>query len=580
MKKSWVVWACFVFSGLSLTAACGDKVFPVEGQAPGRSRFASDRAVPGGKITVYAGSMPKSLNYLLDNNVFSAQVFGFMYSSLLGMDDESGDYAPGLASQWSVSDDGRVFTFTLDPAAQWSDGRPITAEDVKWSFDAIMNPAHTTGSHKVGLAAFMQTPPEVLAPDRIRFTASEVHWRNLGAAGGFPVMPAHIFKDKDFNKINYDFPVVSGPYEISRMRENLSLEMKRRRDWWADSRAANWHLYNFDTVDYVFFSDSENAWEAFRKGRFDVMPIYTARIWVQETNGERFDKNWIVKRSVRNQRPMGFQGFAMNLRKPPYDDVRVRMALAYLLDRKTFNETMMYGQYFLHRSYYEDLYDQDHPCPNPFFDYNPVRARALLAEAGWKPDPSSGLLTKDGKPLVVRFLTNSGGTDKFLARYTSDLAKEGIGLVTERKDWAAWARDMDAYNFEMTWAAWSAGLQKDPEGMWSSMQAASEGGNNITGFTHSHVDALIEKQKSEMSLVVRNDICREIDSVATAAVPYILLWNSDTTRLLWWNKFGVPETVISKFGSSDDALVYWWFDPDSADALSDAMKRGLSLPKP
>ncbi len=574
------ILACFLLLGLTLVTGFGDTVFPEGEKAPGRSRFASDRAVPGGRIVVYAGSMPKSLNYLLDNNVFSAQVFGFMYSSLLGMDDVSGDYAPGLASSWTVSDDGRVFTFTLDPAARWSDGRPITADDVKWSFDAIMDPTHMTGSHKVGLAAFMETPPEVLAPNCIRFTASEVHWRNLGAAGGFPIMPAHVFKDRDFNKINYDFPVVSGPYAIGSILENRSIEMKRRHDWWAESRESNWHLYNFDTLEYVFFSDSENAWEAFRKGRFDVMPVYTARIWVQETDGERFDRNWIVKKSVRNQRPMGFQGFAMNLRRPPYNDVRVRKALAHLLDRQTFNETMMYGQYFLHRSYYEDLYDNEHPCPNPFFDYNPDRARVLLAEAGWKPDPASGMLAKDGKPLVVRFLTNSGGTDKFLARYKRDLEKVGIGLETERKDWAAWARDMDSYNFEMTWAAWSAGLQKDPEGMWSSAQASGEGGNNITGFADSHVDELIEKQKSEMSLAARNEICREIDSIATAAVPYILLWNTDTTRMLWWNKFGVPETTISKFGSAEDALVYWWFDPDSAEALSDAMKRGLPLPKP
>lgn len=561
-------------------ASGAETLFPENGQVAGHSKFASERAVPGGSIVVSAGSVPKSLNVLLDNNVFSSRVFGMMYETLLGMDDDTGEYAPGLARNWTVSEDGRVFTFTLDPAARWSDGRKITAEDVKWSFEAIMKPEHMTGSHKVALAAFTQTPPEVLAPDRIRFTSSEVHWRNLGAAGGFPVMPSHVFGDRDFNKLNFDFPVVSGPYKLGQIRENISLRMERRRDWWATERPANWHLYNFDVVEFVFFSDNENAWEAFRKGLFDYYPVNTARIWVQETHGERFDRNWIVKRAIQNKNPVGFQGFAMNMRRAPYDDVRVRRALAYLLDRKTLNETMMYGQYFLHRSYFEDLYDEAHPCGNPDYEYNPERARGLLAEAGWTPDPATGMLAKNGRPLVVRFLTSSGVSDKFLARYKSDLEKVGIGLETERKDWAAWARDMDAYHFDMTWAAWSAGLHKDPEGMWSSAQAQSAGGNNITGFGDKRVDELIERQKSEFSLAARNGICREIDGIVTDAVPYILLWNSDAIRLLWWNRFGVPEAVLSKYGSYDDALVYWWYDADAADALRDAQAHGLTLPAP
>ncbi len=568
---------CAIVAG---SVAVAEQVFPAADWVDAPSRYASPLARPGGRIVMYAGSMPKSLNYLLDNNTFSARVFGLMYSSLLGMHDETGEYAPGLACRWTVSEDGRVFTFTLDPDARWSDGHPITARDVAWSFQAIMTPTHMTGAHKVALAAFMETPPEVVAPDQIRFTASEVHWRNLGAAGGFPILPAHVFGDRDFNRINFDFPVVSGPYALGAIRENLSLELHRRRDWWADTKPSNAHLYNFDTIRYVFYSDAENAWEAFRKGHFDSFPVYTARIWVQETEGERFDRNWIVKRAVRNQRPTGFQGFAMNLRRFPYDDVRVRRALAHLLDRDTMNATMMFGQYFLHRSYYEDLYDEAHPCGNPFFDFNPARARALLAEAGWTPDPATGRLMKEGRPLVVRFLTHSGGTDKFLARYARDLADVGIELAIERKDWAAWARDMDAYNFDMTWAAWSAGLRKDPEGMWSSAQASAAGGNNITGFSDPRVDALIEAQKTEFSLLARNAICREIDGIVTEQVPYILLWNSDATRLLWWNRFGMPEGVLSKFGSETDILAYWWHDPDSAEALRDAMTRGLTLPAP
>ena len=569
----------FTAFALAAVAARAETVFPAADYEHRPSEFSSPRAVKGGRIRI-SGMMPKSLNGLLDNNYFTWQVFGQMYESLLGADDSTGDDARGLASEWRVSDDGRVFTFVIDPAAKWSDGKPVTAEDVLWTFNAIVNPAHMTGSIKVALATFTQTPPEILAPDTIRFTASETHWRNLGAAGGFPVMPKHVFAPRDFNKINFDFPVVSGPYRLGKIKENISIEMRRRPDWWAASRPENQNLYNFDTIEFVAFTEGGNAWEAFRKDQFDFFAVYSARVWERESAGPLFANNWIVKNSIRNKRPTGFQGFAMNMRRFPYDDPRVRQALAYLLDRQSMNETMMFNAYFLHRSYFEDLYDADTPCPNTFYEYNPDKARALLAEAGWGADPATGQLSKNGKPLVLKFLARDSGSDKFLARYKNDLARAGIGLEIERKDWAAWSRDMDAFNFDITWAAWGASIKKDPEAMWHSDHSRTEGGNNITGFTDPRVDALIEAQKSVMSLAERNDICREIDRIIAAQTPYILLWNTDSCRLLWWNRFGVPDTIISRFGGETDALRYWWYDPDAAAALTDARKNNLPLPSP
>jgi ABC-type transport system substrate-binding protein len=110
--------------------------------------IASRYAIPGGRIVYAAGPSPKSLNPYLDNNTFSYQVFGALYESLLGSDPLTADYAPGLARRWEISEDGRVFTFHLDPMARWSDGRPVTAEDVKWTFERMMDPASQTGPHQ------------------------------------------------------------------------------------------------------------------------------------------------------------------------------------------------------------------------------------------------------------------------------------------------------------------------------------------------------------------------------------------------------------------------------------------------
>ena len=540
--------------------------------------LASPDAVPGGKITYAAASPPKSLNPYLDNNTFSYQVFGSLYETLLSSDPLTADYAPGLARRWVISKDKTQYTFFIDPQARWSDGQPITAEDVLWTFNAVMAPESQTGPAKVALRTFLKTPPEIVDNLTIRFTADEVHWRNLGAVGGFEILPKHVFDGKDFNKINNEFPVVSGPYKIAEHKEGISLTLRRRSDWWARSRSATRGTYNFETVVFRFFAEQDNAFDAFLAGEVDVYPVYRAAIWTGKTVGRKFDSNWIVKRKIRNHHPIGFQGFAMNLRRAPFDDVRVRKALAFLLDRKRMNETLMANQYFLHRSYYEGLYDTSNACNNITFDFNPAEAGKLLDEAGWKVDPATGMRKKDGKPLSFTFLTRDESSDKFLALYGEDLRKAGVEMKIERKDWAAWTRDMDEFKFDMTWAAWSAGLHPDPEGMWSSAEADKPGGNNITGFKDQMVDELIETQKSIFSVRERNGICRRVDAILAEQVPYILLWNIDSVRLLYWDKFGTPPTVLSKFGDERSLLAYWWYDTDNAEDLREAMSNDEALP--
>lgn len=540
--------------------------------------IASRDALPGGTLVYAAGPFPKSLNAFRDNNTFTYQVFGSLYETLLGSDPLTAEYAPGLARRWEISEDKRVFTFHLDPLARWSDGRPLTAEDVLWTFQRIMDPASQTGPMKVALQTFTATPPQVVDAHTIRFTAGEVHWRNLGAAGGFEILPRHTFAGQDFNKINFTFPVVSGPYRIGAMQEGIALTLERRTNWWARARAATRGTANFATVVYRFFAEQDNAFEAFLKGDLDVYPVYRAAIWMEGTRGAKFDNNWIVKRRIRNHHPIGFQGFAMNMRRPPFDDLRVRQAMAHLLDRARMNQTLMHNQYFLHKSYFEDLYGDGHPCENPEYNHDVEKARALLGEAGWLPDQQSGLRMRDGKALRFAFLTRDESTDKFLVLYSEDLKKAGIEMKIERKDAAAWTSDMDAFNFDMTWASWSAGLYKDPEGQWSSAEADRSGGNNITGFKDEMVDQLIEAQKGIFDLQERHSICRRIDRILAEKVPYVLLWNIDYTRLLYWDKFGTPPTVLSKFGDERSLLSYWWHDADSAAELEAAMRGGTMLP--
>lgn len=574
--KTTTAWIGLVLAAVMAAGACAEEVFPREGWAEAPNPLASEYAEKGGGLVVYMGPYPKSFNYYLDQNVMSAEVFGQFYETLMTRHPLTLELEPMLAEECVLGDDRRTYTFRMNPQAKWSDGRPVTAEDVRWTYEAVMDPKHLTGPHKIGLERF--DPPEVLDEATIRFTAKEEHWQNLIELAGLQVLPKHAFEGKDFNLQNFEFPVVSGPYRLGAVREGLWATLERREDWWAGDLPRFRHVANFDRLRYRFFEERENAFEAFKKGEVDLFPVYTAHVWANQTGGERYDRNWIVKQEIVNQKPIGFQGIALNLRHPPLDDPRVRRALAHLYHREKMNETLMYNAYFLHRSYYEDLYGDAHPCENEFLGFDQDKARALLAEAGWQADPATGVLMKEGRPLRLRYLSRGGTDDKFTAIFQEDLKDVGIELVVDKKDWAAWSKDMDEYHFDMTWAAWSAGLFKNPESMWHSKEADRPSGQNIAGYRNPEVDALIEAQRTEFDVQKRHEMVRRIDAMLTRDVPYILLWNKNDTRLLWWNKFGMPEAALGKYGDERSAYSLWWADPDAAADLEHAMKTGRALP--
>lgn len=563
---------------LAIAFSLSAQEFPEEGWEPTMSPLASEFAESGGKISKYVAQYPKSFNYMIENNLFAREMFKLMFEYLLETDEVTLEDRPGLANRWEVSEDKLSFTFHLDPNAKWSDGKAITADDVVWSFEAMKNPEHLTGS----IQAIMKrlTKIEKLGERSVRIYAEEVHWKNLQACTAFMILPKHWWENQDFNKVNFEFPVVSGPYKLGEVNEPNFARLEKRDDYWNADSPRKEGLYNFDTIEYRFYSQRDIAFEAFRKGEIDLFSVYTSSRWVKETEGERFDKNWIVKQSVHNYEPKGFQGFAMNMRRKPYDDKRVRKALAHLVDRERMNQTIMFNQYVLSNSYWPDLWDEKHPCPNTLVPFDLDKARALFKEAGWAVNPESGKLEKDGEPFVITFLTRDPSTTKFLLIFEEALNDVGIDLEIDQKDWAAWARDMDEFNYDITWAPWGAIPIKDAEPMWHSDSADIKSSNNITGFKNEKVDALIEKTREMFTVEERHEVIREIDEIIFEETPYILLWNVDYVRLLYWNKFGMPDHVLGKYTNEFGAADYWWNDEFQADDLKAARESGEKLPDP
>ncbi len=582
------------------TGALFAEHFPGPNWKEGPDPDASPYAVPGGTLVFAGYNPPKSFNVYLDNNTSTSMVFALMYPTLLAIDTRTGDYGPSLADWWEISDDKRLYTFHIDERAKWSDGSPITAYDVKETFDAVMAPESLAGSFKVVFAALES--PTVIDDRTIVFPCKEVHWRNLSVLGGsLYVMPKKLIdaakakarqagtdEKLAFNSINFQLPIVGGPYHISDHKEGQSMTLTRNADWWGFATPSGQGVYNFEKIRIRFFMDRNNAYEAFLKGEVDAFAVYSASVWNTKSVGERYEKNWIVKQNVQNHEPIGFQGLAFNMRHPPFDDLRVRKAIAHLFDRRRMVRTLMYNSYFMMRSYYTDLYDAVHPCNTPMYEYDPDRAYNYLKETGYVINPATGKMEKDGKPLVVRILTQTNDRT-YLAIFKESLDRLGIDLEIEQIDFATWMRRTGDITtdpktgkvdkaFDVTASAFSGSIFRDPEPMWGSQHADIPNGVNLCGFKDARVDEIIEQQKTEFSVAKRNDLIREVDSIVTEAVPYILTWGVNSTRLLYWNKFGTPTSILGKYGDEMSIPSYWWYDADSARELEEAMKKNHALP--
>ena len=538
--------------------------------------IASKDARPCGAITLWGSAMPKSFNMWEDYNSFSAELMGMMFEPLVSLHSTEDREVGILADSWNVSEDGKTFTFHVDPRAKWSDGKSVTAEDVQFYYDVIMDEKNLTPIFKVGLSRFDR--PEVVDSLTVKMTAKESHWGNFWEAAGMLAFPKHAWAGKDFNQIRYEFPVVSGPYKIKTFREDRYVELARRADWWGFKKNWNRGKYNFEKIRYRFMNDQTKALEAFKKQDFNAYAIYTSSIWMKQTDFDAVKKGWAVKQRIFNKEPIGFQGMAINLRKPQFQDVRVRRALSMLLNREAMNEKYMFGQYFLLNSYYPDLWENNQNPTAPLYTFNPDSARALFAEAGYKVN-AQGVLEKDGKPFAINFITSQEDL-RHLTLFQEDLKKVGVVATIEQMSQSTLRKRLDDADFDLYWVNWGAGRLRDPEASWSSATALQKGTNNLAGVQDKVVDSLINLQKTEFDLAKRNEILKALDNRLSEIVPYVLMWQCDHHRILYWNRYGMPEKVLDRFNREDAIPVYWWLDPAKSAALDKAMKAGESLPIP
>ncbi|MGE3955844.1 MAG: extracellular solute-binding protein [Vicinamibacterales bacterium] len=541
------------------------------------------RAVKGGLLREYVLDFPGTLRLEgpESNTVLNSMIGSGVYETLLGIHPTSLAYIPALASHWQISADKGTYRFRLNPNARWSDGQPVTADDVVATWAFKMDKGLQDPSNQMVFGKFDK--PVAESKYIVSVKSKVQNWRNFLYFTGMPIYPAHVLKTVDgaayLKDYNFKLMPGSGPYTLEEadVVKGKSVTLRRRTDYWAEKTRRNVGLNNFDEIRQVVVRDQKLAFEMFKKGDLDDYYVNVSREWVEEMNFDRVQRGLIQKRKIFNDNPSGISGIALNTRKAPFSDIRVRKALTLLMNRDELIKRLFFNEYVPLNSYYAGGIYENPDNPKNAFDQQ--AALALLAEAGWKDRDAQGRLVKNGQPLSLEVLYGNKGNENWLTVYQEALRKVGIGLNLRLVTGETLFKLVMDRNFDMVSMAWTGLLFPNPETSFGGELADQQNNNNITGFKDARVDALLKEYDLEYDQKKRAAIIQEIDGILANSYQYILGWDAPFQRIAYWNKFGMPDGVLTRIGDYRDITSTWWVDPQRAEALRKAMgDNAVSLP--
>jgi microcin C transport system substrate-binding protein len=515
-------------------------------------------AVRGGAIRFQIADFPATLRLFgpESNTAFNDTIRPLVWETLLRLHPSTSAWVPALATHWQISPDRRTFRFRLDPNARFANGQPVTTDDVVATWRFLVDSRLQDPRARVMFGRF--EPPAAESKYIVRVASREPSWQDFIAfAGDLPILPAGVLKTIDGSRYLTDFNFTplpgSGPYVLDQagIQKGQRLTLHRRSDYWADNYRRNAGLHNFDEIHAVVLRDPSLAIEAFKRGDVDYQVVTSSRQWVQSLDIEQVRRGLIQRRKIFTDAPLGIQGLAFNTRRAPWNDIRVRQALAHLVNRELLIEKFFFREYTPQNSFFAGgEYENPH---NPRTPYDPQLALSLLADAGWRHRDSEGRLVKHGRPLVVELV------------YAQQTPETLFRLVMDRQ-------------FNLAVMGWSEDRFPVPQTLFGSALADRPDTNNITGFKSSRVDALIAAYEKEFDPARRAALIRDIDGIATREYHYILLWNMPFRRVAYWNRFGHPSTYLTRTGPASDLLFLWWHDRRAADRLDAARRHGSTLP--
>ena len=610
-----VILLGFMFLFSVAQAGAAQEVNPVHGLAMhGAPKYAADfqhldyvnpNAPKGGDIRMASMGTFDSFNpYIIKGE--PAPGIGLVYQTLLINTDDEAFSAYGLIAQSIETPEDRSWVvFNLRPEARWHDGKPITADDVVWSFNTLMKDGHPF------YRAYYGHVKDAVAetPQRVKFTFDMTGNRELPLIiGQLPVLPKHFWQGRVFGATSLEPPLGSGSYKVASVDPGRRVVYERVQDWWAKDLPIMRGKYNFDKISYDVFLDDNVLRQAFFSHAYDFRPENIAKAW----NAEYDDKKPVIdglikKETIDHSQPTGMQAFVMNTRRPTFADKRVREALNYAFDYEWSNKQFAFGSYKRTASYFsnselassglphgreleilEQFKDKIPPevltteFKNPTTDGsgrgqrdNLAKAKKLLEEAGWTIGADK-MLQKDGQKFTFEILLNTSSFERWTAPFIANLKKLGIDARMRVVDTAQYQNRTDNFDFDVIVATFAQSLSPGNEQLdfWGSSKADIKGSRNLIGVKDPVVDALIKM------IVVAKD--REELIAATRALDRVLLWNHyvipqwhiNYHRIAYWDKFARP-AVTAPYALN--VVETWWIDAQKASALVEKTSTGQKV---
>jgi microcin C transport system substrate-binding protein len=563
---------------------------------PGFTHFDyADREAPkGGTIRFSAIGTYDTLNPFIIKGVAAAGI-GQIFETLMAQsEDEPGSEYGLVAETAAVAPDRHSVLFTLRREARFHDGSPMTPADVVWTFNALRDKGAPT--YRAYYADVVSAAAE--GERGVRFTFKDATNRELPVIlGELPVLSQKYWIAHDFTKTTLKSPLGSGPYEVATVQPGQSITYKRVADYWGQSLPVNKGRYNVDAIRYDYYRDPTVALEAFKAGDYDIRQENSSKAWATGYDSPALRQGLIKKVAIPNQLPSGMQGFGYNLRRPIFQDPRVRQALAYAFDFQWSNKNLFYGLYTRTRSYFDNselaatgipqgeeltiLEAYRGKIPDEVFttEYNPptydakftlrdglVKAVELLQAAGRNFKEGKLVDSTTGQPFAFEFLLDDPQMERIILPFTDNLKRIGIIATVRLVDTAQYQQRMNTYDYDMAVMVFPESLSPGNEQreFWGSRAADQEGGSNLLGVKNPVIDRLISglvNAPTRASLVAH---VHALDRVLQYGYYVIPNFHNTAFWVAYWDKLRRPK-IAPKYGLG---ITTWWVDQTAAKTIA------------
>lgn len=564
--------------------------------------YANAKAPKGGYLSTASNGTFDNLNSM-NGKGSSADGVNYLFDSLMSSSlDEPGVMYPLLATSATFDPKKTSYViFNLNPKARFSDGSTVTAEDVKFSFDAYQTKSNP--GLQMYLADLAKT--EVLSKHQVKMSFKSDNNAEMPLIlSQLPIYSKKDWAKKDFTRISMQPILGSGPYVLDKIDAGRSLSYKRNPNYWAKDLPVNKGRYNFDRLKYVYYRNLDIAFEGFKSGQYTLHEEFTARKWVTAYNFPAVKDGMVVKYRFKHNNPIATQSFVFNTRRSPFQDIRLRQALTYAYDFEWQNKALFYGQYTRLQSYFSNseleakgvpsaaemvvlkpllakldpiqragvLKNWKYPVSDAsgFNRNNLLIARQLLLNAGYK-YKNGYLLDKKGQTIQIEFLIHQDGLQRTLMPFVRNMKRLGIQVNIRQVDVPQYIERMRSKDFDMTTTVMPQSLSPGNEQaqFWGSASADQPGNYNYAGIKNPVIDAMVEqviRAPDRSALVTRT---RVLDRLLRAGYYQIPTYGKGENWLAYWNMYQQP-TVKPKLSTGID---YWWSDAVQAQKVASYLRK-------